>query len=304
MNRQICILNSELRENATEFISRTDRAYLDTVSSVADSLFRHRDEQPIVLLSGPSGSGKTTTAMMLERLLDARGYETHTLCMDNYFLPLSEEEKLLVSEGKLDLESPLRVDSALLNEQLEKMIRCEPVDLPKYDFVSAKRIDGGRFVRKPGEIIILEGIHVLNPDVITLPDEKTAKIYISVRTRLTRKDGTMLHPSRIRLLRRIIRDKTGRGRSAADTLRHYENVERGAERYIMPFKGRSNFDIDTFIAYEPAVYKTIVLDELRTLGASAADLVSFLEEVDPLCTHLISADALIREFIGGGNFCY
>ena len=303
MNRQICILNSELKGNAADFIARTDAAYKNTVSAVADSLYRHRNEQPVVLLSGPSGSGKTTTAMMLERMLDARGFETHTLCMDNYFLPLSEEEKRLVGEGELDLESPDRVDRALLNEQLEKMIRCEAVDLPKFDFVGSRRLDGGRFLRKPGEIIILEGIHVLNPDVITLPDEETAKIYISVRTRLSRKDGTLLHPSRIRLLRRIIRDEVGRGRSAADTVRHYESVERGAERYIMPFKARSNFDIDTFIAYELSVYKTMIMDKLRALGEPVADLVSFLEEIEPLCADLISSDALIREFIGGGSFC-
>ena len=303
MNVNIFDINQAVKADCKEYLAATDHAYNLQVYNIAKDICTHREERPIILLSGPSGSGKTTTAMMLECLLDEWGYETHTLSMDNYFIPLSQEEKRMAKEGNLDFESPDRVDIGLLNEQLESMVKCEPVTLPKYDFVHSRRLMGNVFTRKPGEMIVLEGIHVLNPDVITIPDEETAKIYISVRTRIVC-DDLILHPSKIRLVRRMIRDKSHRGRSAKVTLDLFPSVELGAERYIMPFKTRSTYDVDTFISYELGVYKNILLDELRAIGNSVSDLVQVLEQAKSVPEKSISEDSLIREFIGNGKFEY
>ncbi|MDE6731159.1 MAG: nucleoside kinase [Oscillospiraceae bacterium] len=266
----------------------------------------NREKTPIILLSGPSGSGKTTSALMIEKILDSRGIETHTLSLDNYFSPLTDREKILLSEGKLDLESPNRIDSEFLTQQLREIYHCRPVELPVYDFKESTRIHTGKILhRKPGELVILEGIHSLNPDVIPFKDSRTAKIYVSVRTRI-RNDGTELHPCKIRLMRRLVRDYLFRKRSFRDTLMMFHSVEDGENKYIMPYKYRSTYDVDTFMPYEICAYRNFLLESLQNLPENpiTEDMIDFLEHTAPIRTEEITPDSLICEFIGNGQFCY
>lgn len=306
MNIELPVINKEIEKNHTEFISRVNNDYLRRLSGIADDIAEHRNERPIILISGPSGSGKTTTAMMIEKILDENGAVTHTLSMDNYFCPLTEMEKRQLAEGKIDLESPARVDSEFLSSQLEAVEACEPIELPRYDFENSARVKTGRFFqRKPGELVILEGIHALNPEVVTLPDEKTAKIYVSVRTRINDGDIT-LHPSKIRLMRRLVRDRKFRRRSFEETLMMFRSVEEGENKYIMPYKRRSTYDVDTFMAYEVCAYRDFLLDGLSQLTGMPEldDTIAVLSDAVPLSTEEITPDSLICEFIGNGQFMY
>lgn len=306
MNIELPSINENIKRNHTGFINSINNAYSDRLTQIADDIAKHRSDRPIILLSGPSGSGKTTTALMLEKILDERGITTHTLSMDNYFSPLSEEEKALMAEGKIDLESPIRVDSKFLSSQLEAIDAGEPVELPRYDFENSTRVASGNiFHRKQGELVILEGIHALNPDVITIPDDKTAKVYVSVRTRIT--DGDMvLHPSKIRLMRRLVRDLKFRRRSYRETLMMFHSVEEGENKYIMPYKYRSTYDVDTFMAYEICAYRNFLLDELSKIDDIPVinDAVTFLSDSASLSPEAIPSESLICEFIGNGQFVY
>ncbi len=299
--------NSKLQSDPAAYLKNTDQGYYDQLYAIATDIAAHKDTRPIILLSGPSGSGKTTTSYLLEAILDGLGCETHTLSMDNYFLPLSEEQHELVMQGKIDLESPNRLNHDLLNEQLADMIDCKPVLLPRYDFVHGLSVASGTtLTRKPGELIIMEGIHALNPSVITLPEDETTRIYISVRTRV-QSESLTLHPSKVRLLRRMIRDQLYRNRPFWKTIQLYGSVELGELRYIMPYKYRSTYDIDTFIDYELSVYKK-VLPKLQALEPQIkrqiADLLSVLEQIEPVEETLVPDESLVREFIGGGKFTY
>ncbi len=303
MSITLTSINEQLHRNPAEFLARTDADYHTRLHNIADDIALHRHERPIILLSGPSGSGKTTTAHMIERMLDAEGIETHTLSLDNYFCSLTDEEKCLFSEGKLDLESPSRVDSAYLAEQLEAITNCEAVELPVYNFEESRREMSGEVLRrKPGELVILEGIHSLNPEVISFPDEKTARIYVSVRTRITRGEA-VLHPSKIRLMRRLCRDLLFRRRSFADTLQMFRSVEDGENKYIMPYKYRSTYDVDTFMAYEICAYRGFLLHALHDMGDDAliADACAFLEDAADLSPSEIPASSLITEFVGAAG---
>lgn len=304
MSVSLTDVNRALRQNPAAAAKSTDAAFLSRLREIALSILREREARPIVLLSGPSGSGKTTSALLLERFMDAAGVETHTLSLDNYFRTLTEEEKALFSKGKLDLEAPTRIDGAFLTEQLDAIYRCEPVQLPVYDFRASRRTFPGKTLcRNPGELVILEGIHSLNPAVIQIPDEKTVRIYVSVRTRLTL--GTrVLHPSRIRLMRRLVRDKLYRSRSFHDTLMMFPSVEAGENKYIMPYKHRSSFDVDTFHDYEICAYRPFLRESLRTLPPSPLieELLTFLDASEILSAAHIPSDSLIREFIGNGHF--
>ena len=305
MVRSIAKVNEALCSDAVAFIREAEADYRRQLTAIADHIAAHRDACPVVLISGPSGSGKTTTARMLEAELDRRGLETHTLSQDNYFRTNTPEETALRQAGMLDLESPARVDEVLLAQQLEDIIACRPVELPVFDFHTCEcRPSGTIFARKPGEIVILEGIHVLNPAVVPLPESQTVRLYISVRTRVEATDGTLLHPRYIRLLRRMLRDVNQRGRSAEGTLAMFHSVEMGEQKYIMPYKHRSTFDIDTFCPYELNVYRSVLPDEVAALKEhpDMETLLDLLTEVLPLEQTVVPSTALIREFVGGSIY--
>ena len=306
MQIELAAINQQVSEHAEDFIRQTNAAYLADLTRIADDIALHRDKKPIILLSGPSGSGKTTSALMIEKILDDRGIETHTLSLDNYFSPLTDREKELFSIGKLDLESPNRVDSEFLTAQLREIYHCRPVELPIYDFKESTRIKSGKTLhRKPGELVILEGIHSLNPDIIDFKDSRTAKIYVSVRTRITR-NGVELHPAKIRLMRRLVRDMLFRKRSFKDTLMMFHSVEEGENKYIMPYKYRSTYDVNTFMAYEICAYRDFLIDAFRKMTDEPVieDMLAFLEETASLPMEAITPDSLICEFIGNGRFSY
>jgi len=297
--------NRRLAEDAAAFIAAAEQSYDRQLEEIADHIVAHRDVCPIVLISGPSGSGKTTTALMLERKLDRRGLQTHTLSQDNYFNTQTEEDQKLLEQGKFDLESPERVDADLLNSQLQDLIDGKTIHLTEFDFHTGTRRDSGKtLTRKAGEVVILEGIHTLNPDVVRLPEEQTVRLYVSVRTRVEGPDGWVMHPKYVRVLRRMLRDVNGRGRRAEDTLRMCHSVNVGEERFIMPFKHRSTFDVDTFFAYELHVYRPYLLDTLKELThySEVAKILPVLSAAEGLPADAVPPTALIREFIGDSAY--
>lgn len=289
--------------SSAEGIRSFDAVYKKSIAMIARSIFAMRHEKSVILLAGPSGSGKTTTAHILESYLDAMGAETHTISMDNYFSPLTEEQLRLAAEGKIDFESPDRMDIPFMNEQLADISACKPVHLPEYDFTNSQRLFRKEaFTRKDGEIVLLEGIHALNPSVILLPEEKISNVYISVRTRVETDKG-LLHPSNIRLLRRIIRDRRTRARTAAETVAMFDSVERGEQKYIAPYKHRAHFEIDSFHDYELCLYKDDALSALADFFDEPrfSILHYALTQLHSAPHSRVGEDALIREFIGSSD---
>lgn len=285
-----------------EFISDGERLYSEQLDAAARSIFSVREKRPVVLLSGPSGSGKTTSAHRIANLLESFGCKAHTISMDNYFLPMSENEAARDENGNIDFESPYRLDIPLFKKHLEMISQCETVDIPLFDFARQERNEGMPLKREPGDLVILEGIHALNPLVTGDCDEFTTCVYVSVRTRISHGEK-LLHPSKIRLMRRLMRDKLYRGRSLPETFEFFKSVERGEGLYIMPFKYRADFDIDTFIEYEALVYRDILLPELEKATeywdyGNYADIEEFLRLLEPVDKRFVPENSLIREFIG------
>ena len=306
MNIEVTRINNSLTADPKGYVQAVNEEYQYQLERITENIISSRNDRPVILLSGPSGSGKTTTAFMIEKLLDEAGFETHTISMDNYFCPLTHEEKELAALGKMDLESPDRIDADLLNTQIEAIDRGEEIEIPKYNFADSTREHSGLFLKRgKGELVIFEGIHALNPAVITVPDSKLIKLYVSVRTRVTCGD-IILHPSKVRLMRRMIRDKNFRNRALRETMNMFHSVESGENKYIMPYKHRSDYDIDTFMAYELNAYRDSLIDQLRELSdfPELADVTAVLEQLVPLDKKDIPRDSLICEFIGRGQFKY
>lgn len=293
-------INEKIAENEERFMEASDMSFQKQLKKAADKIFLEKKEKPMVLISGPSGSGKTTTAVMLEKILEQMGVYSHTISMDDYFLSLTQNDMKLLEKDELDLESPLRLNTDLLNTQLEKIKNCEPVTLPRYDFTVSKSVKSDRVLkRKPGEVVVVEGIHSLNDSVVTTPDDESQRIYVSVRTRIA-SNGLVLHPEKIRLLRRMIRNKLYRNNEIQQTLHFYKSVQHGEKNYILPYKYRSNFDIDTFIPYEVGVYKTVLYKELLSINDNSEtdEILTVLGNCSCVDPHAVPQNSLIREFIG------
>jgi len=294
--------------NPLRFIQDSEAEYDALLVEAAQRILTVSEEKPIVLLSGPSGSGKTTSALRIEALLDGWGHECHTLSMDNYYY---RDESLVIpvdDEGQPDLETPLIVDSALLREHIQGLIRGETVHIPSFDFVAQQRRPERTPMRRgPGEIIVIEGIHALNPEVVGADAHSWGTgVYVSVRTRIKDPNGFVLHPSKVRLLRRLMRDRRGRGQSFEDTVTRFRSVNRGERLYIMPHKHHADISIDTFCPYELSVYRDILLEGLFAMDPEfmedmdVSDMAPMLRQVAPMAMEGIKREALIREFIGGG----
>lgn len=300
-------LSALLTADAKAVLELDRREYFNQIERAAQLIAANAEQRPIVLLAGPSGSGKTTTALLLERALERMGLQTHTLQMDDYFCPLTPEEIALLKENRLDLEKPTRVDIPFFQEHLDRILSGEAIDLPRYDFKESRRVFEGRTLhRRHGELIIMEGIHALNPTV-TGHSDTTTRIYVSVRTRLTAKDGSTLHPSKIRLARRLLRDRTGRGRKLTETISMRTKVDEGERKYILPNKDRAHYSIDSFFRAELGVYRPYLLEDLKPLVRDypdLTDLVHILSELPDVPTELVPTDSLLREFIGGSELAY
>ncbi|MDE6762930.1 MAG: nucleoside kinase [Oscillospiraceae bacterium] len=306
-------INGGLSADTAGYIEKCENIYNQRLAEAAEKIFLDSKERPLVLLSGPSGSGKTTSALRIGKRLRGHGKKVHIISMDNYFLPAdapSIGEIPLDENGKVDLESPMRMDIPLFSEHLEKLFRCEPIAVPKFSFRTQSRVFSEPLCRQKDEIIIIEVIHALNPHVTGDTDDFTNCVYVSVRTRIVLDDDTVLHPRTIRLMRRLCRDKLFRGRSAEDVFAMLPGVTRGEDLYIMPYKDRANFDIDTFLAYEPSVYSTMLLPELEKasetgcFGEDGGALLRTMRRLVPADEDNVPSDSLVREFIGGSSFSY
>ena len=303
-------LNESVLHDRKGFIERSEQNYRNEIKNVADHILERDHQMPIILISGPSGSAKTTTALRLATLLENAGKIVHPVSMDNYFRPVGDPGNEVDEDGRVDLESPKRLDMDLLNDHLEKFWKCEEVQMPTFDFATQTRGKGKTLKRNEGEFVILEGIHALNPEITGNIGDHATTVYVSVRTRLKNDESNLLHPSKVRLMRRIVRDKLFRGRGVSETLDFFKWVQRGEQRFIMPYKDKAMFDIDTFIAYEPAVYKPFILNELLEARDTYPDyepfkdLEEFLTEIDGMERDDVPLNSLVREFVGGSHYEY
>lgn len=277
-------------------IADCDEAYRCSVQAAADRIYANRGKAGVILLAGPSGSSKTGTALMLEAALDKMGAETHTISLDNYFLPFTDEQRILYDRGELDLESPDRLDGELLSSDIEDLSDCKPVRLPIYDFIDSKRsYREDPLVRKPGEIILMEGIHALNPTVVRSDSKKITNVYVSVDTGITY-GGELFEPQYVRLVRRMLRDSLTRGRSMEETVAMFDSVEVGSRKYIEPYRSRADFEFDSFKTYEMPVYRSLLESGIGDIPVKCVR--DILKGMCGIGLSLVPRDSLIREFVG------
>lgn len=293
-------INEQTEKNTDEYVKECEQNYNDYIKTVSEKIRSDYKLRPVVLLSGPSGSGKTTTALKIEESLDKAGIETHTISMDNYFTPIK------IHKGS-NLESPDRLDIELLQNHIVKMANCEEISIPLFHFKTQSISGYKKLKRKQNELIILEGIHALNPDVTGYNSDITQRIFINIEKSVVDERGIVLDSPKLRLIRRLVRDFYYRGRSFNDTVNNFESVENGSEKYVIPYKSRADFCINSFVPYEICAFKNIVLKgfQSESNNSSVSRFISeFLQNAYSINESAIPKNSILREFIGGSIYDY
>ena len=266
---------------------------------------READQEPlIILIAGPSSSGKTTFSHRLTIQLLSQGLSPFSIEMDNYFL--NREKTPLNSNGERDFESIRALDRRRLVGDLRKLVSGESVRLPRFNFISGEREDGERVQLYPRQLIILEGIHGLNPDLLPEMEPRQAfRIYVSALTQLNLDSHNRISTTDTRLIRRIVRDARERGYSAKQTIQRWEAVRWGEKQNIFPYQENADIMFNSALAYELAALKPLAEPLLRQVALrtpefiEAKRLLALLEWFLPLEADLIPDNSILREFIGG-----
>ena len=262
----------------------------------------------LVLIAGPSSSGKTTFSNRLSAHMMAYGIHPHPIAMDNFFK--NRDETPRDENGDLDFECLEALDLALLEDTMTRLLRGEEVEMPTFDFtVGKKKFDGDTLKLGDNDVIVMEGIHALNPESTkTLSKDSCYKIYISALTQLNIDEHNQISTTDTRLLRRIVRDARTRGHSATKTIRMWPSVRRGEEKYIFPFQEEADAIFNSALIYELSAIKTFAepllygVDEDSDEYYEAKRLLKFLGYFLGIDVQNVPQTSLMREFIGGGCF--
>ena len=295
--------------HANQLIQLSEALQEKKIAQIADEI-AHRKGVRMVLIAGPSSSGKTTTCKRLSVQLGVNGLKPVGISLDDYFLDRDKTPR--DESGDYDFEHLHALNIPLLNEQMNALFRGEEVELPRYNFQEGRSEWSGRRMRLKGkEILVVEGIHALNPELTKdIPEEQIFRVYASALTTILLDNHNYIPTTDNRLLRRIIRDHKYRGVSAQESIRRWPSVRRGENRWIFPYQENADAMFNTAMLFELAVIKQQAeplleqVPENCTEYAEAYRLRKFLKYIKPIGADQIPPTSLLREFLGGSSFTY
>ena len=293
----------------TELINLAEALQEKKIARIAE-MIAERKNVKMVLIAGPSSSGKTTTCKRLSVQLLTNGIKPVGISLDDYFVDRELTPK--DSSGEYDYEHVEALNIKLLNEQMNALMAGEEVELPKYNFQTGKSEKSGRRLKLNGnEVLVVEGIHALNPMLTAqIPEENKFRVYASALTTILLDDHNYVPTTDNRLLRRIIRDYKYRGVSAQDTIRRWPSVRAGENKWIFPFQENADVMFNTAMLFELGVIKSQAVPLLELVPedceeySEAYRLLKFLKYIRPIPNIQVPPTSLLREFLGGSSFKY
>ena len=308
--RTVGDLNAAIDHDKTNALIQLSEALQEKkIAQIADDIARRKGIK-MVLIAGPSSSGKTTTCKRLSIQLAVNGIQPIGISLDDYFLDRELTPK--DETGDYDFEHLHALNIPLLNEQMNALFRGEEVELPRYNFQAGKsEWSGKRLQLKGNEVLVVEGIHALNPELTAqIPDEQIYRVYASALTTILLDSHNYVPTTDNRLLRRIIRDHKYRGVSARETIRRWPSVRKGENRWIFPYQENADAMFNSAMLFELAVIKRQAEPLLEQVYencdeyAEAYRLRKFLGYIKPIPEDQIPPTSLLREFLGGSSFEY
>lgn len=303
-----------LQGHATDLINLNEALQERKIARIAEAIASRSADGSggvkLVLISGPSSSGKTTFSKRLSIQLMTCGLRPYPISLDNYFV--NREETPLDAQGNYDYESLYALDLKLFNDQLQALLRGEEVELPTFNFTTGrKEYKGERLRIDQNTILVLEGIHALNPELTPdIPDGKKFKVYVSALTTISLDNHNWIPTTDNRLLRRIIRDYKYRNYSAQQTISRWPSVRAGEDKWIFPYQENADMMFNSAMLYELAVLRSHAEPILSSVPqncpeyAEAYRLLKFIRYFTPVQDKEIPPTSLLREFLGGSSFKY
>lgn len=279
------------------------------IAKIAEEI-AERQGVRIVLIAGPSSSGKTTTCKRLAIQLACNGLKPVMMSLDDYFV--NREDTPRDETGDYDFESLYALNIPLLNKQLMALLNGDEVELPKYNFQMGRSDRSGKRMKLgPNDILVIEGIHALNPELTSeIPEEQKFRVYASALTTILLDNHNYIPTTDNRLLRRIVRDDKYRGVTARETIRRWPSVRAGEKKWIFPYQENADEMFNTAMIYELAVIKRQALPLLERVPqnvdeySEAYRLCKFLRYFSDIPDKDLPHTSLLREFLGGSSFVY
>ena len=298
---------------ASELIRISEALHERKYVAIADEIYKRREAVKLILIAGPSSSGKTTTSKRIALQLKVLGLNPVVIEMDNYFV--NRDKTPCDEEGNPDFESLQAMDIDFLEEQINDLFCGKTIELPKFDFAKGERIfTGKQLVLGEKDILITEGIHGLNPNLISHVDQsKIVRIYVSALTSLSIDENNNISTSDGRLLRRLVRDKNFRGISPEQTILRWQSVRKGEIKNIFPYQENADIMFNSALIYELPLLRYYVEPLLRRVPANSpaytesirlVKFLSYIQQLQPSEIASVPPTSILREFIGGSSFSY
>ncbi len=291
---------------ANEIILVAEALHEQRIAQIATQIAGRRGQVKLVLMAGPSSSGKTTFAKRLAVQLLANGMRPIAIGLDDYFVDRQFTPR--DEQGNYNFEILEALDLKLFNQQLLQLMAGEQVTLPHFNFVTGKREPGVTIQLGPEHVLLVEGIHGLNPGLVpAIPSDRIFRIFISALTQLNIDRHNRVPTTDTRLIRRIVRDARTRGYSAADTISRWQSVRRGEREFIFPYQENADVMFNSALVYELSALKPLVEPLLLQIEpgkpghVEAKRLLAFLQWFAPMPTDPIPDNSILREFVGGSN---
>ena len=295
--------------HAIDLINVSEALQEKKIARIADEIASRKGVK-LILLAGPSSSGKTTTCKRLSIQLLTNGIKPLQISLDDYFV--DRELTPRDESGDYDFESVRALNLPLMNDQFNALFNGEEVELPRYDFPTGKSVKSGKRLRmNPDNVLIVEGIHALNPELTAqIPEELKYRVYVSALTTILLDDHNYIPTTDNRLLRRIIRDYKYRGVDARETIRRWPSVRAGENKWIFPFQENAGAMFNSAMLFEIGVIKQQAEPLLEQVPENCPEhseayrLLKFLKYFKPMPYDDIPPTSLLREFLGGSSFVY
>lgn len=304
INNKLEYINERANHDPLEFIKECEERYDNIINSIVNKIITEEGRE-IVMLAGPSSAGKTTTARKLKEGLLKKGVKTYVLSLDDFYL--NRDDIPYLPDGTQDYETVYALDLNRLEKDLNGLIRGETVKTPVFDFTTGKRSDTdfNEITLGDDDVVIIEGLHALNPVITEKVQGKLLKVYINVSSRIYDEKGNIiLNKRNMRFVRRMIRDYKYRASSVENTCKLWKNVTAGEDKYLFPFRDNADIKANTIHLYEPCVIKHQALPLLKNCkvdGEFRKDIEKLLkafEKFNDIEENAVPEDSLLREFLG------